>query len=378
MKEGGNLQYCNRCVMPTSRPGLTLDSEGVCSACRHTEHKKTVDWKAREKEFIKLCDTHKSHSDENDCLVAVSAGKDSFWQVMTLKKYGMNPLLVSVDNLDWTQTGLQNFETMQSRFGVEALVLKSNKEINKKISRAIFEHDGFLAYLFDRYIYTYPIHMAIELNIPLIFYGENTSLEYGGPLKEETPSALNQINNDAVREYDWSIFEKAGVKKSDIPLSNFPNEELIHESQVDPQYLSYYFNWSGYEHMKASKMHGWKSLNDTGEWQRKGWANDDYTQIDDFAYLVDPWMKWPKYGHRQVTDLCSKLIREGRMTREDAIKLVREYDPMLDPTSLEHYLRFSGYSERQFFDIIDKFYNRSLFVRRDNKWILKNPIWKTE
>jgi len=125
--------------------------------------------------------------------------------------------------------------------------------------------------------------------------------------------------------------------------------------------------------MIQAKQYGWKSLHDTMEWDRKGWS-EDYTQIDDFAYLVDPWMKWPKYGHRQVTDSCSKLIREGRMTREKAVSLVREYDSILDPISLEHYLQFSGYSERQFWDVVDKFYNKNLFVRRDGKWILKHPI----
>ena len=369
-----HMQYCKKCVMLSTRPGIIFDEEGICSACRHTEYKKTIDWSSRQKSFAKLCEKNRSNSDENDCVVAVSAGKDSFWQVLTLKeKFHMNPLLVSVWGFDWTKTGLQNFETMQSRFGVEAINLHTNKEINRKMSRAAFEHDGFPAWLYDRLIYTYPIWMAIKLNIPLIFYGENTSLEYGGPLKEETPSAIDQIHNDAVREYDWSLWEKVGVKKSDIPFAKFPSKELIQESQVDPRYMSYYFNWSGYEHMIQAKQYGWKSLHDTMEWDRKGWS-EDYTQIDDFAYLVDPWMKWPKYGHRQVTDSCSKLIREGRMTREKAVSLVREYDSILDPISLEHYLQFSGYSERQFWDVVDKFYNKNLFVRRDGKWILKHPI----
>jgi len=371
------MRYCIKCVMPDTRPGLTIDSEGVCSACRHAEYKKTVDWSTRQKAFAKLCESHRSNSDQNDCIVAVSSGKDSFWQVYTLvEKFHMNPLLCSVWNTDWTQTGLQNFETMQSRFGCEAINLHTNRDINKRMSRVMLEHDGFPAYLWDAYVYSYPIHMAIKLNIPLIFYGENTSLEYGGPLKEDTPSALSQIDNDAVRQYDLSVFEKANIVMKDIPFARYPPKQLINESNVDPRFMSYYFNWSGYEHMKLAKQFGWKSLNDTGEWNRIGWANDDYTQIDDFAYLVDPYMKWPKYGHRQVTDGCSKLIREGRMTREEGIKLVREYDDLLDPTSLEHYLKFSGYSERQFWDIIDTFYNRKLFVRRDSKWILKNPIWK--
>jgi hypothetical protein len=262
---------------------------------------------------------------------------------------------------------------MQSRFGCEAICLHTNKDINRKMSRAAFEHDGFPAHLWDKYVYTYPMWMSIKLNIPLIFYGENTSLEYGGPQKEDTPYAFQQINNDAVREYDWSLWKKAGIEPYDIPFAKYPDDRLISESGLNPRFFSYYFNWSGHEHVKVAKQHGWKSLNDTCEWNRLGWI-DDYNQIDDFGYLVDPWMKYPKYGHRQVTDVCSRLIRDGVMSRDKAVELVIEHDSRLDPIALEHYLKFSGYSERQFWDIVDGFYNRNLFVRRDGKWILKEPV----
>jgi len=372
------MKFCIRCVMPDTRPGLTIDSEGVCSACRHTEHKKTVDWQDRKKAFSKLCQKYERKGNEYDCLIAVSSGKDSWWQIHIIKnEFHLNPLLINVYNLDFTKTGLDNYNNMLDVFGCECLSLHSNKEINKKISKIIFEKYGYTAWLWDRLVYTYPIWMSIKLGIPLVFYGENSSLEYGGPLKEDTPSAINQINNDVVRDYGWEIFTEQGISMTDLNLAKFPSPEEIAEAKVDPRFMSYYFNWSGFEHMKLAKMHGWKSLNDTGEWNRKGWI-DDYNQIDDFAYLVDPYLKYPKLGHRQVTDVCSRLIRDGQMTREDAIPLVREHDAQLDPTALEHYLKFSGYSEHQFWEIVDRFYNRNLFVKRDHTWTLKNPIWKKE
>ena len=45
------MKYCKKCTMPDTRPGITFDSEGVCSACRHFESRKTVDWEVREKEL---------------------------------------------------------------------------------------------------------------------------------------------------------------------------------------------------------------------------------------------------------------------------------------------------------------------------------------
>ena len=369
------MNFCKLCLMPDTRPGLTIDSEGICSACRNHQHKQTVDWSIRKRQFKKLCDTYrrKAHG-EFDCIIAVSSGKDSFYQVAKLKEYGMNPLLVSVDNLDWTQTGLHNRDLMLDTFGCDCIVHRSSNELNRKISRLIFEHDGFIAWLFDKLIYTYPLWMAIKFNIPLVIYGENTSCEYGGPLTQETPSAIDQINNDAVRKYKWSLFENAGISKDELVLAQMPSVKEIQSVNLNPIYLSYYFKWSGYENMQFAKSLGWKSLGDTGEWKRQGYIGN-YDQIDDIAYCVDPLLKYPKYGHARATDIASIWIREGRITREEGIKLVKENDHLMDKVALYHYLKWTGYSEEEFWSIYESFRNKDLFVKDGGVWKLKNPVW---
>lgn len=372
------MKYCKKCVLPDTRPGVVLDERGVCNGCRHTEYKKTVDWSLRKKEFQKLCDTYKKEKNEYDCIIAVSSGKDSVWQVHTLKdEFGMNPLLVNVDNSDWTETGLHNFHNMLDVFGVECITLKSNYPVNKKMSRIGFEHDGFVAWLFDRYIYTYPLWMAIKMDIPLIFYGENTNVEYGGPQSVETSSALNQINNDVVRDYGWDIWKDNGVDLRSIAYAMMPSKKEILNAKLNPVYMSYYFNWSGYQHMLLAKKYGWKSLKDTDEWKRKGYI-EDYDQIDDFAYLVDPWMKYPKYGHARATDVACYWIRDGILTRDKAIELVHKHDHKLDPIALEHYLEFTGYTEDEFWEIVGKFWNSDIFRWKGKRWELKQPIWNSK
>jgi len=368
------MNYCKKCVMPDTRPGVFLDENGICNGCRHAEYKKHVDWEHRKKLFEKLCNKYrrKAHG-EYDCLIAVSSGKDSYYQVYMMKnEFNMNPLLVSVDNLDWTETGKHNFNNLLDVFGVDCIVHRTSRELNRKMSRIGFEHDGFTAWLFDRLIYTYPLHMAIKFNIPFVIYGENINIEYGGPQTEETPSALEQINNDVVRDYGWDLWTDNDISMDQLVLAQMPKEEDMAEVGLDPRYLSYYFNWSGYEHMLLAKKFGWKSLNDTGEWKREGYI-EDYDQIDDYAYLVDPWLKYPKYGHARTTDVCCYWIREGRITREEAIKLVKEHDHKLDPVALDHYLKFTGYTEEQFWSIVEKFWNWDIF---EKKWELRNPIWE--
>ena len=112
------MRFCRMCVLPDTRPGVKL-VDGLCNACRHALYKKTVDWVKRRKEFEKLCDQYRRRAHgEHDCIVAASAGKDSWWQVKTLKlDFNMNPLLVNVDNLDWTDTGEENFQNLLDVFG---------------------------------------------------------------------------------------------------------------------------------------------------------------------------------------------------------------------------------------------------------------------
>ena len=367
------MNYCKKCVMPDTRPGITFDNEGICSACRHAEAKEKIDWEKRKEEFQKLCDSYKRETPgEYDCIIAVSSGKDSYFQIHTIKEHGLNPLLVSVNNLDWTNTGKYNFKNMLDVFDCDCIVHKSSTKLNRIISRLIFEHDGFIAWLFDRLIYTYPLHIATKFNIPLIFYGENINVEYGGKYNKETPLAHEQLKNDVVRDYEWEIFENTGITRDQLVLAEPPKDSQL--QKLDPRYLSYYFKWSGYEHMELAKQYGWKSLNDTGEWVREGYI-EDYDQIDDFAYCVDPWLKYPKYGHARATDVASYWIREGRITREEGIQLVKENDHKLDTTALVNYLEFSDYSSSQFYRILDKFYNREIFEETASGWKIKDPIW---
>jgi len=362
--------------MPDTRPGVYLDDSGVCNGCRHAEHKKTVDWVARKAEFEKICDKYRRKGNEYDCLIAVSSGKDSYYQVWMMKEeMKMNPLLVSVDNLDWTRTGEGNFQNLLDTFSCDCLVFRNDTELHRKMSRIGFEHDGFIAWLWDRLVYTYPIWVAIKMNIPFVIYGEDVNVEYGGSQTREIASALDQINNDVVRDYGWKLWTNNGISKDELVMAQYPSAEEVKRAKLDPQYLSYYFKWSGYEHMELAKKYGWKSLNDTGEWKREGFI-EDYDQIDDMAYLVDPWLKYPKYGHARATDVSCYWIREGRISREEGVELVKEHDHKIDPLALGHYLSFSGYTKKEFWNIVEKFWNRNVFEKVNGKWRLKCPIWK--
>ena len=176
------MRYCKKCTMPDTRPGITFDAEGVCSACRHYENRKNVDWDARFKEFEAYCDKYRGMNGPGgyDCAVAVSGGKDSHFQVWMLKEVmHMNPILFSVeDNFPMTQAGIHNLKNISEEFGCTIISCKPNIKVQKVLMRKFFEKYGKPTWYVDRLIYTFPLHMAAKFNTPMLCYGENVSFEY--------------------------------------------------------------------------------------------------------------------------------------------------------------------------------------------------------
>ena len=363
-------------MMLDTKPGVVLDEEGVCQAYRHAEKKKKqIDWDARVDELRKLCDKYRgSKGDYYDCIITVSGGKDSHFQIYMMKEVmNMNPLLVNVDNFSWTETGRQNFYNMSEAFGCDIISLSLNRKVARKMVRKAFEKLGSPNWYWDRAVYVFPIRMAINMKIPLIVYGENVSVEYGGVLKEETYSAKDQINNDVVKDVgglDFWLDEEITMK--DLNPIIYPTKDEIEEAKLEPIYLSYFVHWDGYANYQLAKKYGFKSLGDTGEWKREGFI-EDYDQIDAIGYLVHPWLKYPKFGIGRATEVASYWIRSGRITRDEALKLVEEHDHKLDPRALRDFLEFTGYSEEEFWKITEKFINKDIWEKvGDHEWKLKD------
>lgn len=360
--------------MPQTRPGITFDQAGVCSACQAYEKRDLVNYGERWKELEALCDKYRGMNgpDGYDCMIAVSGGKDSHYQVYVFKELlGMNPLLVSVeDNFKMTEAGKHNLKNISESFGCDLISMKPNIRAQKEMMKYTFEKHGKPTYFIDRYIYTYPLHMAVKFNTPLLIYGENVSYEYGGSNASETYSAKDQITNGVAAGIEVEELLVGGVTLKDLNFFNPPSEEAI--SKLEPIYLSYFVEWNSFKNYELAKTKGFHDL--THEWDRTHHV-ENFDQIDSPAYLVHSWMKYPKFGHASATDYTARMIRYGLLTREEAVKLVNEKDHALDPRSVREFCEFLGYSERKFWEIIDNHFNRNIF-QKDNlsRWKLKHPL----
>lgn len=369
------MQYCTKCVMPSTRPGVTFNEAGVCSACQAYESRKDVNWDERWHELEILCDKYRGMNGEGgfDCAIAVSGGKDSHFQVHIMKNVmHMNPILFSTeDNLTMTEAGKHNIRNISEEFGCPIVSFKPDIRSQKKIMRYMFEKYGRPTWIIERLIYTYPLMMAQKFNTPLLVYGENVSHEYGGAFDKETYSARDMLKNGVASAYsDEELMEGAGVTKQDLAFVQAPTMEQL--EWLDPIYISYFTPWNSFKNYEFAKRHGFHDL--THEWDRTHCA-ENFDQVDTKGYLVHAWMKYPKFGHASATDYAARMVRYGMLTREEAIKIVKERDHALDPVSVRDFCDFCGYSESEFWAIVEKFYNPELFKKDElGRWVLKYPI----
>lgn len=370
------MKYCTKCVMPSTRPGISFDENGICSACQSYEHRKQVDYDKRFEKLKELCSKYKGSNGTNgyDCMIAVSGGKDSHFQVYMFKEVlGMNPLLVTVeDNFPMTKAGIHNLKNISEVFSCDIISMKPNIQAQKKIMKYTFEKYGKPTYFIDRYIYTYPLHMAVKFNTPLLIYGENVAYEYGGANAIETYSAKDQINNGVGSGIPIAELLVDGVTMKDLNFFEAPSQEEI--DRLDPIYLSYFVEWNSFKNYEIAKRYGFHDL--THEWDRTHHV-ENFDQIDSRAYLVHSWLKYPKFGHASATDYAARMVRYGMISREEAFELVKKHDHALDPLCVRDFCSFLGYSEKEFWEIIDGMYNKELFEKNDlMKWCLKtsNPI----
>ena len=360
--------------MPDTRPGIIFN-EGVCSACIHYEKRKTTDWDKRLKELKDLCDKYRnSNGNEYDCAISISGGKDSHFQTYYIKEVmKMNPVLLTVGNTDWTETGRKNLDNISDVFGCDIIELKPNRRVCRIMMKKAFEDIGQPTWYIDSLIYTYPYRMAMQLDVKLLVYGEDVNYNYGGKYTEETQSAMLQPTNDVVRPYlkKWLDGE---ITEKDLESTKPPTIEKCKKHGLEPIFLSYFVPWDSHHNYEVAKRWGFRHIGH--EYVREN-TLENYNQIDSLGYLMNQYLKYPKFAHSAATEMASRWIRARLKTREEMIPFVKEYDKKLDQVVVDKFCEFTGLSTREFWKILDKWYNREFFEQdKDGVWHEKFEVGK--
>jgi N-acetyl sugar amidotransferase len=354
--------------MPDTRPGIQFMEDGVCAPCHNYEKQKQIDWENRFKEFEILCDKYRGcNGNSYDCAIAVSGGKDSHFQVYYMKEVmKMNPLLLSTACTEWTETGRKNIENIAEAFSCDVISIQPNPRVAKIMAKKAFMEIGSPTWYIDALIYAFPYRMAAKLGLKLLVYGENVNYTYGGKYNIETPSAKFQPLNDVVKPIWDKWLEDGQLSEMELASAKQMTLEEYDESGLEAVYLSYYLPWDSHHNYEVAKRWGFRHLGH--EYQREA-TLEQYNQIDSISYLLNQYLKYPKFGHSSATEMASRWIRAGRVTREEMIPLVKKFDKILDQGIVDRFMEYTSMKPREFWAIMDKWYNRELFYQdRDGVW----------
>lgn len=359
--------------MPDTRPGSIFDKEGVCQACRNYEKRKTINWEERKKQLINLCNKYRRENGYYDCIIPVSGGKDSHFLTYLMKeKMKMNPLLITVaDPFTKTEAGKHNLRNLGDTFNCDIIAFNVSVDLFRRATKIGFEKLGEPLKFIEAAIYTMPFKIAMKFNIPLVIYGENPTYEYGTTDKEEYNSG-NQYIKKVFEKIDINFWVSRHISLKELNAIIPPTEEELRKFCPDVIFMSYYIPWDGEKNYLVAKRYGFKDL--THEWKREG-NIEFYDQLDSVAYIVHLWMKYPKFGFARATDIASRWVRSGKINRKEAKRLIMEYDHKLDQKAMDDFIKFIGYTPRQFWDIVERFWNREIFGKVNGIWRLKNPIY---
>lgn len=370
------MKYCKNCLMPDTRPGIKFFDDGICAPCHNYEKQKKTDWDSRKKELEILCDKYRGkYANGYDCAIAVSGGKDSHFQVYYMKEVmKMNPVLIAVGNIDWTETGRKNFLNIAETFNCDIICFQPNPHVARIMAKKAFIEIGSPTWYADALIYAYPYRMAMQLGLHLLVYGENVNYSYGGKYNTETPSAKLQPLNDVVKPLWKEWLGDGEINAKDLNSAKQPSLEECDNHGLEPIYLSYFTFWDSHHNYEVAKRYGFRHL--AHEYIREG-TLEQYNQIDSISYLLNQYLKYPKFGHASATEMASRWIRAGLKTREDMIPLVKQYDCNLDQGIVDAFMDFTGLKPREFWTIMDKWYNTDLFNKdSDGVWHEKFEVGK--
>lgn len=362
------MKICRKCLMPDTRPRIEFDSNGVCSACEWDKIKKTeINWEERRKELEDLCNSIRGKH-KYDCLVPVSGGKDSTYVANEMKnKYNLKVLTVTITpplETKLIQDNLSNFLS----FGFDNVKVTPNPKIAKEINKFGFIEQGRPLLSWTSCLNSVLFNLATIFDVPLIMFGEEGETEYGG---------LKEMRNQPYYDSDYAIKIYCEGNNPDELLSKYSKEETyfwrypskkdITNLNLKVSHYSYFEDWDPYAHfVLARDKYGMKTNIDSNVG-----TYTNYAQLDTPLYELHTYLMYLKFGFgRCLQDACID-IRKGRISREEALSLCKQYDGNYPKDNEKVFLEYFDMSKEEFEKVLDKHVNKKLFSKVNGEWLPK-------
>ena len=374
----GKIKLCKRCVNPSTRPNVVFDKQGICNVCQVMLNNKdgAIDWDKRRDELKSITAWGQEASQSSyDCIVTVSGGKDSMKQAFYARdELGLNPLLVSAvyppEQLH--ERGAQNLENLirfRKQCRLKLITVSLNPQVYKQLMALCFKRYSNIFNASEMALYAIPIHVAIAQQIPLIFLGENPAHTIGEVHGKLDGDASQMRNANTLKGGGAKIFQSDDISAQDLHWYNYPSEQDVEQANLRLVYLGYYIEeWSGWNNAKFAINKGLQTRTDSPENIGDLWG---VSALDEEFRIVNQQIKYVKLGFGHVTDQVMERIHAGKISREDGIKLIQQYDGKCHSKYVKKLCEYLNISVTEFQMQVEKSRNLDIWKKDSaGNWLL--------
>jgi N-acetyl sugar amidotransferase len=300
-----------------------------------------------------------------DCLIPVSGGKDSTYQILKARSLGIKPLCLFVDTGHLSKIGQRNLNNLEN-FNINFIHFKFDKKISNTLSKIGLLEVGDIEWLENVAINTVTLWIAIKLRIDKILWGENSQSEYGGP--------KNMRNSKVMFHRQWflkfggtlnlnikKIEKKYRINNSAFEYLQYPKLDQL--KNIKAYFLGYFFEWDSFNNFEFAKKRGFKAFD-----RRLSGSLLKYENIDNYLSGIHDYFKYLKTGMGRVHDQVSRLIRRKKISIYEGKKLIKKYDGELPHeytgVKIEKILNEINISKQKFNEICFNYTNEKLFIKK--------------
>jgi len=326
------MMKCVKCVLPESVEGILFDEKGVCSFCNGFVKKKSENNKSPfvdENDLAKCLEKYKDPSRKYDVLVPVSGGADSSYALITIvEKFKLKALAYHNDHGYEDETATNNVKKLCKELNTDLVILQHDLGFMKKLWKYVNESDvkGLsCCYACGNIIFINSLELADKYNIPLVINGYSKGQ---AAMTNDKSSSLDLLEkqielfessgdrdffNEFMRKYKFLEMKRSFCKREDLENKGESDRIL-----VIPFYI--------FDFYKTDKLVLREEIRKRFDWQPLKASYPNRTTNCEMIWL-NTYMDRQKMGYSMYEIEYSELVREGEMTREQALSDLEFYPP---------------------------------------------------
>lgn len=354
--------------MPCTQEGQELDLSGFCNVCRSAEDKMRIDWGRRRADLEETLNRFREENKDNqyDCLIPISGGKDSVYQLHVLvKEFGMRPLAVTFSHNWYSATGMLNLFNCLETFDIDHIMFTPKRSQVNSLAKKSLSTIGDACWHCHAGIGAFPLKIARDYGINLVIWGESVA-----------ESSSRGTYSKPLMKFDQDYFLKVSAKvkpevmaDSDTPINELetyrtPTASEYENANIFGIHLGDYIFWDEERQTEfIIDEYGWKETKIEGTYKRYKSAECIMPGVHDYANYL-------KRGYGRASFHASADVRAGIISREEAFEKLVPLDSVV-PQGLDYYSEITGIERDEFERILGE-QRHSLLGSQELK-ITENP-----